>query len=77
MRAFSNLTDNPDYPDINRRHGGTTQNAPQTALASGHGQAVLFKQCRELVRPKDAAKFFSIRPCEEGAEEKIVSISAG
>ena len=39
-------------------------------------RAVLFKQYRELVRPKDAAKFFSIRPSEKGAKEKIVSISA-
>jgi hypothetical protein len=38
---------------------------------------VVSPQYRELVRPKDAAKFPSIRPFEKGAEEKIVSISAG
>jgi integrase len=54
-----------------------TQNAPQTALESGHDQAVLFKHYRELVRPKDAERFFSIRPADKDAEEKIVSISAG
>ena len=70
-------SENPDYPDINRRrHGVTTQNAPQTALESGHGQAVSFKQYRELVRPKDAERFFSIRPAAREMAEKIVSISA-
>ena len=44
-----------------------TQNAPQTALESGHDQAVLFKHYRELVRPKDAERFFSIRPAAEDA----------
>jgi hypothetical protein len=42
----------------------STHNAPQTALESGHDQAILFAHYRELVRPKDAERFFSIRvPC--------------
>jgi hypothetical protein len=38
----------------------STQNAPETALESGHDQAILFAHYRELVRPKDAERFFSI-----------------
>jgi integrase len=53
----------------------STQNAPQTALESGHDQAILFAHYRELVRPKDAERFFSIRPAA-ASEKKIVSISA-
>ena len=49
-----------------------TTNAPQTALESGHDQGVLFAHYRELVRPKDAERFFSIRPIRAG---KITSIS--
>ena len=42
----------------------STQNAPKTALESGRDQAILFAHYRELVRPKDAERFFSIRvPC--------------
>ena len=52
-----------------------TQNAPQVALESGHDQAVLFAHYRELVRPKDAERFFSIRPAGKDAGEKIASIS--
>jgi hypothetical protein len=53
-----------------------TGNAAQTALESGHDQAVLFAHYREIVRPKDAERFFSIRPAPQDALEKIVSISA-
>jgi integrase len=71
-----------EWPENCMRHSfvsyrlAATQNAPQTALESGHDQAVLFKHYRELVRPKDAERFFSIRPADKDAEEKIVSISA-
>ena len=51
-----------------------TQNAPQVALESGHDQAILFAHYRELVRPKDAERFFSIRPGRKDVGEKIVSI---
>ena len=54
-----------------------TQSAAQTALESGHDQAVLLAHYRELVRPKDAERFFSITPFGKDAGEKIVSISAG
>ena len=48
-----------------------TQNAPQTALESGHNQAVLFRHYREVIRPAIAERFFSIRPVGE-----VVSIAA-
>ena len=57
-----------EWPDNCMRHSfvsyrlATSGNAPQTALESGHDQTVLFKHYRELVRPKDAEQFFSIRP---------------
>ena len=70
-----------DWPKNAMRHSfvsfrlAATQNAPQTALESGHDQAILFAHYRELVRPKEAERFFSIRPASEAAE-KIVAISA-
>jgi integrase len=69
------------WPDNAMRHSfasyrlAQTQNAPQTALESGHDQAVLFAHYRELVKPKDAERYFSIRPVSETAE-KVVSISS-
>ena len=71
-----------EWPDNCMRHSfvsyrlAATGNAAQTALESGHDQAVLFAHYRELVRPKDAEMFFSIRPAPQDAAEKIVSISA-
>ena len=49
-----------------------TGNAAQTALDSGHDQAVLFAHYREIVKPKDAERFFAIRPEREAG--KIVAI---
>jgi hypothetical protein len=40
-----------------------------TALEAGHDQAILFRHYRELVKPKDATRYFAIRPMTE-AEEK-------
>ncbi len=56
------------WPDNAMRHSfvsyrlADTGNAAQTALESGHDQAVLFRHYRELVRPNAAKKYFSIRP---------------
>ena len=69
------------WPENCMRHSfvsyrlAATGNAAQTALESGHDQAVLFKHYREIVRPKEAERFFSIRPASEAAE-KIVPIAA-
>jgi len=52
-----------------------TGNAAQTALEAGHDQAILFRHYRELVKPKDAARFWSIRPCQSSAS-KVVAMSA-
>jgi hypothetical protein len=48
-----------------------TQNAPQTALESGHDQAVSFAHYQELVKPKDAERYFNIRPAGGEAERKV------
>lgn len=69
-----------EWPDNCMRHSfvsfrlAQTQNAPQVALESGHDQAVLFRSYREVVRPKEAERYFSIRPASEA--EKIVAIGA-
>jgi hypothetical protein len=70
-----------DWPKNAARHSfvsyrlAATQNAPQTALESGHDQAILFRHYREIVKARDAERFFSIRPAAEAAG-KIVAISA-
>lgn len=67
------------WPDNCMRHSfvsyrlAATGNAAQTALESGHDQAVLFAHYRELVKPKDTERFFAIMPSGE-AGEKIVAI---
>ena len=70
-----------EWPDNAMRHSfvsyrlAATQNSPQTALESGHDQAVLFAHYRELVKPKDAARYWQIMPsAETGA--KIVAMTA-
>lgn len=47
-----------------------TGNAAQTA---GHDQAVLFRHYRELVRPSEAERYFSILPNDDG---KIIPMTA-
>ena len=70
-----------DWPKNGMRHSfvsyrlATTQNAPQTALESGHDQAILFANYRELVRPTQAQRYWQIMPALAPAE-KIVAISA-
>lgn len=39
-----------------------TRNAGQTALEAGNSPAIVFKHYRELVTPKEAATWFSLRP---------------
>ncbi len=66
-----------DWPDNAMRHSfvsyrlAATGNAARTALESGHDQAVLFAHYRELVRPKEAERFWSIRP--EAGKDKVVA----
>lgn len=68
------------WPDNAMRHSfvsyrlADTGNAAQTALESGHTQAVLFKHYRELVRPVEAERYFSIRPSGE-ASDKVLAIA--
>jgi hypothetical protein len=49
-----------------------TQNVAQVALEAGNSPRVVFSNCRELVRPADAAKWFAIAP---DAEEKVIPMS--
>ncbi len=51
----------------------TTGNAAQTALESGHDQAVLFAHYRELVRPKEAERSWNIRA--EADKDKVVAFA--
>jgi len=66
------------WPDNAMRHSfvsyrlADTGNAAQTALESGHDQAVLFRHYRELVRPNAAKKYFSIRPV---GKKKVIDLS--
>jgi len=66
------------WPDNGMRHSfvsyrlADTGNAAQTALESGHDQAVLFRHYRELVRPNAAKKYFSIRPV---GKKKVIDLS--
>ena len=70
-----------EWPDNAMRHSfvsyrlAATGNAAQTALESGHDQAILFEHYRELVKPKDAARYWQIMPSAE-AGEKIVALTA-
>ena len=50
-----------------------TSNAASTALECGHSQEVLHQHYKELVKPKDAVRFFALRPKTSG---KIIPISA-
>jgi integrase len=67
------------WPQNGLRHSfvsyrlATTSNAAATALECGHSQEVLHRHYKELVRPKDAEKFFAIRPA---TAEKIISFAA-
>jgi integrase len=69
-----------EWPDNAMRHSfvsyrlAATGNAAQTALESGHDQAVLFQHYRELVKPKEASRYWQIMPSSE-AGEKIVAIA--
>ena len=66
------------WPDNAMRHSfvsyrlADTGNAAQTAMESGHDQAVLFRHYRELVRPDIAKRYFSIRPVGKG---KVVDMA--
>lgn len=57
-----------EWPDNGMRHSfvsyrlAATGNAAQTALEAGHDQAILFAHYRELVKPKDAERYFAIMP---------------
>lgn len=51
------------------------KDAAALALQMGNSEAVIFKHYRELVKPKDAARYWAITPSAEG-ERKIVSMAS-
>ena len=67
------------WPQNGLRHSfvsyrlAATSNAAATALECGHSQEVLHQHYKELVRPKEAERFFAIRPA---TAEKIISSAA-
>ncbi len=69
------------WPENGLRHSfvsyrlTATANPSQTALESGHDQAVMFAHYRELVKPKEAERYFSIRPVGKG-KGKVVAMAA-
>ena len=67
------------WPQNGLRHSfvsyrlAATSNAAATALECGHSQEVLHQHYKELVRPKEASRYFAIRPAGEGS---VISITA-
>ena len=67
------------WPQNGLRHSfvsyrlAATSNAAATALECGHSQEVLHQHYKELVRPKEAERFFAIRPADEGS---VIPITA-
>ena len=57
-----------EWPENALRHSfvsyrlASTNDAAKTALESGHDQSVLFAHYREIVSPRDAERYFNIRP---------------
>jgi hypothetical protein len=49
------------------------QNAAQVALECGHTEEILHQNYKELVKPKEAERFFAIRPADEGS---VIPITA-
>jgi integrase len=71
-----------EWPDNALRHSFASyhlahfKNAASTALELGHHDSrITFAHYRELVRPKDAEKYWNLQPTAD-ASSKVVSISA-
>jgi integrase len=72
-----------DWPDNALRHSFASyhmahfKNAASTALELGHHDSrITFAHYRELVRPKDAERYWNLVPTAAGVSSKVVSISA-
>jgi Site-specific recombinase XerD len=72
-----------EWPDNALRHSFASyhlahfKNAASTALELGHHDSrITFAHYRELVRPKDAEKYWNLIPTAAGVSSKVVSISA-
>jgi integrase len=53
-----------------------TQNAAQTSLEAGNSAQVVFKHYREIVKPADAVKWFSVAPVAPANVTPISSVTA-
>lgn len=66
-----------DWPTNAIRHSfvsyrlASSGNASQTALESGHSQTILFAHYRELVRPKEAVRYWKIEPSR--SRDKVIA----
>jgi integrase len=59
-------------------HLAKHRNENETAMVMGNSPQMLFSHYRELVRPDEAAKFFSIMPCDRAdAVNKLESLQPG
>ena len=56
------------------RRIGLPEDAPALALQMGNSPDVIFRHYRELVKPKDAARYWQIKPSASAG--KIVSMRA-
>jgi integrase len=52
------------------------KDAPALALQMGNSPDVIFRYYRELVKPKDAARYWQIKPSASASARKIVSMRA-
>jgi len=53
----------------------TLKDAPALALQMGNSPDVIFRHYRQLVRPKDAERYWQIKPADRTGA-KVVSFSA-
>ena len=81
LHATRNAAGITEWPENGLRHSfvsyrlADTGNAALTALEAGHDQAILFRHYRELVKPKDAARYFNNRPA--GAAGRKITAMVG
>ena len=70
-----------NWPTNALRHGYGSfhlahfKDAAALALQMGNSVDVIFRHYRELVRPKDAERYWQIKPGETAAGKKVVSFS--
>ena len=61
-------------PHSSLRHLFISYQVAQVALEAGHSPQMVFKRCRELVRPTEAEAWFSILAAEKQSAESCESL---